>query len=177
MNSSTNSTKSRKINRLKPFLYTKWYFFVTICTENKYKYFGNKSVGEDTILPNKINLNIYGQIIEEYRLQIPKIYQNVSLMDYIIMPNHIHGIVVIDDIIHSNKAINNRPYKNNNLSIIIKWFKQSSSKKLHEIGLTNFKRQRSFYDHIIRNDQDFQRIIEYIIDNPYKRENDEYYIT
>ncbi|HRX63913.1 MAG TPA: hypothetical protein P5060_02305 [Candidatus Absconditabacterales bacterium] len=45
------------------------------------------------------------------------------------------------------------------------------------MGLKNFQRQKSFYDHIIRNEEDMNRIIEYIQLNPYKRENDEYYIN
>lgn len=86
------------------------------------------------------------------------------------MPNHIHWVISID----ANEAIDNRPY--GELSSIIKWFKRATSKRLHEIWLTNFKRQRSFYDHVIRNEEDFQRIQEYIELNPYKRENDEYYL-
>lgn len=85
------------------------------------------------------------------------------------MPNHVHWVISID----VNEAIDNRPY--GTLSTIIKWFKRATSKRLHEIWLTDFKRQKSFYDHVIRNEKDLLRIQEYIELNPYKRKNDEYY--
>jgi REP element-mobilizing transposase RayT len=155
----------RKKNRLWSWLYSKWYFFVTICVQNKQSYFWDADVGADNI-----RLNVYWKIIEEYRYNISSIHKNVILESFVVMPNHIHGIISID----ANEAIDNRPY--GELSKIIKWFKRASSKRLHEIWLTDFKRQRSFYDHVIRNEKDLQRIQEYIELNPYKRENDEYYL-
>jgi len=89
---------------------------------------------------------------------------------FVIMPNHIHTIFSIE----KNKAIDNRPY--GMLSKVIKWFKQISTKQLHLSWLPYFKRQRSFYDHVIHNEADLERIQEYIELNPYKRENDEYYL-
>jgi len=88
------------------------------------------------------------------------------------MPNHIHAIIFIDE--GKNEAIDNRPY--GQLSKIIKWFKQVTTKQLHQASLENFKWQKSFYDHVIRNEKDLLRIQEYIELNPYKRKNDEYYI-
>lgn len=155
----------RKKNRLWSWLYNRWYFFVTLCVQNKQSYFWDIDVGADII-----RLNIYWKIIEECRHNISSIYENVNLESFIVMPNHIHWVISID----ANEAIDNRPY--GELSSIIKWFKRATSKRLHEIWLTNFKRQRSFYDHVIRNEEDFQRIQEYIELNPYKRENDEYYL-
>lgn len=87
------------------------------------------------------------------------------------MPNHIHAIIFIDEEI--DKAIDNRPY--GQLSKIIKWFKQITTKQLHEAWLEKFQWQKSFYDHVIRNEKDLLRIQEYIGLNPYKRKNDEYY--
>jgi len=115
----------RKKNRLEKRFYNSGYFFVTICTKDRIPYF----VGANTIrqnngvpntirqnndVPNTIRLNEYGKIIENIRLQIPSIHKNVILDEYIIMPNHIHGIILIDDA----QAINNRPY--GTLSQIIK---------------------------------------------------------
>ncbi len=145
-------------------LYNKWYFFVTLCVQNKQVYFWDIDVGADTI-----RLNMYWKIIEKYRYDISSVYENVSLEGFVVIPNHIHWIISID----ANEAINNRPY--GELSTIIKWFKRITSKRLHKMWLTDFKRQKSFYDHVIRNEQDFQRIQEYIELNPYKWKNDEYY--
>ena len=154
----------RKKNRLWMWLYNKWYFFVTLCVQNKQVYFWDIDVGADTI-----RLNMYWKIIEKYRYDISSVYENVSLEGFVVIPNHIHWIISID----ANEAINNRPY--GELSTIIEWFKRITSKRLHKMWLTDFKRQKSFYDHVIRNEQDFQRIQEYIELNPYKWKNDEYY--
>lgn len=162
----------RKKNRLEKKIYNSGYFFVTICTKDRIQYFGvganiirpNNEIDANNILPNK-----YGKTIENIRLQIPSIYENVTLDEYIVMPNHIHGIIMIDDV----QAINNRPY--GTLSQIIKWFKQISSKQLHQSWLKEFQRQKSFHDHIIRNEEELNRIREYIKNNSENRRNDEHY--
>ncbi|MFA7717886.1 MAG: transposase [Candidatus Absconditabacterales bacterium] len=158
-------TPSRKKNRLEKWLYNDGGFFVTICTKNRFWYFGDKDVGADTI-----RLTTYGKIVEQCLLNISSIYGDVVLADYVIMPNHIHGILFMDQ---GQKAIDNRPY--GMMSKIIKGFKRAATKQLHESGLTDFQWQKSFYDHVIRDPKDMERIQEYIWLNPYERENDEYY--
>lgn len=173
--------KKRRHNRLDTWLYNEWAFFVTICTQDKFCHFGSKDVGADTIrlseyLWNKdvgadiIRLSRCGEIVKQYRCNIPKIYDKVSLADFVIMPNHIHGILYIDG---GPKAFTKRPY--GYLSKVIKWFKWAAQKALHENWFTDFQRQRSFYDHIIRDEEDMQNHQQYIELNPYARENDEYY--
>lgn len=152
----------RKKNRLEKWLYNAWWFFVTICTQDKISYFSDIDIGADSIL-----LNGYWKIIESCRLNISSIYKKIKLWKFIIMSNHIHAIVFIDN--ETNKVIDNRPY--GILSKIIKWFKQTTSKQLHESWLKTLKRQKYFYDHVIRNEKDLQRIQEYIQLNPYKRKN------
>lgn len=173
--------KHRRQNRLGKWLYNEWAFFVTICTQEKFCYFGSKDVGADIIRLSEcswnkdvgadtIRLSRCGEIVKKYWLDIPKIYDGVSVADFVIMPNHIHGVLYIDG---GPKAFTKRPY--GYLSKVIKWFKWAAQKALHEAWFTDFHRQRSFYDHIIRNEEDMQRIQEYIELNPYARENDEYY--
>ena len=163
----------RKKNRLEKFLYCNWYFFITINSHNSIKYFWE-------IINNEIILNKYWKIIQECWLWLSKQYNYVTLDEYIIMPNHFHGIVMIDnDKNISNTVRNGRDrslQKTKWLSSIIGAFKTISSKQLHQSWLIDFARQKSFYDHIIRNQQDFERIQEYIQNNPYKRQNDEYHI-
>lgn len=113
-------------------------------------------------------LNKYWVIVENGLLNIPFIYKGIMLGECIIMPSHIHAIYIDEE---TNKAIINRPY--GLLSNVSKWCKQRISKQLHELWLTECKRQRSFYDHVIRNEQDFVRIQEYIQINPYKQKNNE----
>ena len=171
-----DNLKNRKKNRLDSFHYNEWYFFVTINVQDHKKVFG-EVVGEEMVL------NKYGEIVEKYWININKVYSNVSIGSFIIMPNHLHGILIIDDLVvgediifpnkYKIKAINNRPH--NQLANIIKWFKQITNKEIKKSWLLSFQRQKSFYDHIIRNENDMSRIIEYIELNPYAWENDEYY--
>ncbi len=165
--------KVRKKNRLEKFLYSNWYFFVTINSQNHIKYFWE-------VINDEMVLNEYWNIVQGCRLDLVNHYANIILDEYIIMPNHFHGIVIIDNDKNITTVGNGfKPFLTKNrqhwLSEIIRWFKTFSSLKLHQSWLTNFSRQKSFYDHIIRNEQDLQRIQEYILNNPYKRKNDEYY--
>jgi len=82
--------KNRKPNRLKNYDYSRsGYYFVTICTYRRECYFGK-------ILEGKMVLNKYGGIINEQWLWLDEQYQYVKLDEYCIMPNHLHGILIID---------------------------------------------------------------------------------
>ena len=89
------------------------------------------------------------------------------------MPNHIHVIIDIDSV----GDVRERPLrpKRKSLWSLIWAFKTVSTKRIHETWFVEFNRQRSFYDHVIRNEEDLKRVQEYIENNPYKRKNDEYY--
>ncbi|MFH1837883.1 MAG: transposase [Candidatus Kuenenbacteria bacterium] len=135
-----------------------WYF-VTICTQNYYNFFGE-------ILNNKIILNKYGQIVNNSWFDLPNHYKNCILDEFIVMPNHIHGIVIIK---------NNNSIENNitGLSEIIRGFKTFSSREINKQKQNiMFHWQKSFYDHIIRNEKSLNKIREYIINNPLKWESD-----
>jgi len=165
-----SSFPSRKKNRLEMFLYKEWYFFVTINVYHHECVFG-KVIGEE------MKLNTYGKIAEECWHDLPNHYPNCGLADFVIMPNHMHGIIMIEKT--DGKIIRNCfkpfPTTSHNLSEIIRWFKTFSSRKMHESWLKSFKRQKSFYDHVVRNDKDLLRIQEYIELNPYAWKNDEYH--
>ena len=110
--------------------------------------------------------NIVKKIWEE----IPEHYPDVKLDDFQIMPNHIHGIIIIDNIKRNNVGDENfRPlqYKTN-LSNVIKGFKIGVTKWCKGNNYINFKWQRSFYDRIIRTDQELYNIRKYIKQNPLK---------
>ena len=158
--------RNRKPNRLKNYDYSSsGYYFVTICTKNRQEYFGN-------IIDNKMILNKYGKIIENCYLDLTNHYSNCLLDEYIIMPNHIHAIIVIKN---TNQPVGNglKPFPTKySLSEIIRGFKTFSSRKIHELGLNSFKWQKSFYDHIIRNEYSLFRIREYIRNNPINWEED-----
>jgi REP element-mobilizing transposase RayT len=159
--------RQRKPNRLKNFNYSSsGYYFVTMCTKNRQEYFGN-------IINNKMILNEYGKITEHYWLEIPKHFNNVKLDEFIVMPNHVHGIIVIKNIFNPvgnrhacslQNAICRR--QNQLLSNIINLYKSTTSKFIHRSGINSFRWQKSFYDHIIRNEYSLFGILQYIRDNP-----------
>jgi putative transposase len=141
--------------------------------KNRTKWFGD-------VINEKMVLNPYGKIAQKRWLWLARQYDYVKLDEFIIMPNHMHGIVVIEnDIICKDNrrdnprivpTIYNRRY--NLLSKSVNTFKTTSSKLIHLTGLKEFIWQRSFYDHIIRDEESLGSIREYIINNPMKWELD-----
>jgi len=155
----------RKHNRLSKYDYSQnGYYFVTICTRNKQEYFGKIENG-------KMVLNKYGTIVAIYWEGIPKHYQGVTLDEWRIMPNHIHGIIVISNTVGTEHC--SVPTKCVSLSQIIKSFKDASIKQIRsEFGDICFSWQRSFYDHVIRSEKELMEIREYINNNPKQWELD-----
>ncbi|MFH1288006.1 MAG: transposase [bacterium] len=162
----------RKQNRLKEYDYsTPGYYFVTICANDKIEQFG-------LITENKMTLNTLGVIVKNTWLEIPAHFNNIVLGQYIIMPNHIHGIIIINNPVGNGHArsVNNHT-KNNNLSVIVGSFKSAVTKRINQLNNTTpFKWQKSFHDHIIRIDQSLNKIQEYIIYNPVNWDMDEHNI-
>jgi putative transposase len=160
--------KSRKPNRLKKYDYAiNGYYYVTICTCDRQEIFGKV---ENT----EMIINQYGEIAKNTWLQVPKHFKNIELDEFIIMPNHIHGIIIINNPVGTGHALSSmKNIKNNNLSVIIGSFKSAASKQINQLNNINFKWQRSFYDHIIRTTHSLQNIREYIINNPKTWSSDE----
>lgn len=164
--------RQRKLNRLRNFDYSSsgWYF-VTICTKNRVEYFGN-------IVNGKMILNDCGKIVSNAWFDLPNHYSNCLLDEFVIMPNHIHGIIIIKNVGAIFKSpqitgeMNFAPtnYKPS-LSQIMKWFKSISTIKIRTINHI-FRWQKSFYDHIIRNEKSLCAIRRYIRNNPLNWEKD-----
>lgn len=165
-----NTPKKRKQIRLKEYDYsTPGYYFITICTQNRKEILSkilinskneHYSVGANCVRP-QIQLSNIGKILNEEISKIPNIYENVTLDEYVIMPNHIHIIIGINY---------RRTQFAPTISQIIKQYKGSITKKL---GYSIW--QKSFYEHIIRNEKEYYKIIEYIRNNPIQWEEDEYF--
>ena len=163
----------RKKNRLEDYDYSQeGYYFVTICTKNREECFGKIDNG-------KIILNRIGNIVKERWLWLSEQYQYVKLDEYIIMPNHLHGIVIIDSsnivktVVGTGLDLSlQQKTKTLSLSNLIGAFKTTSSISIHESGFNDFQWQRSFYDHIIRNEKSLFNIQKYIQENPAKWELD-----
>ncbi len=146
------------------------YYFVTICTHRREQLFGH-------IDNNDMVLNGYGEIVLRTWNDLPKHYQNAQLDEFIIMPNHIHGIVIlIDDGVGA--GLKPAPTgKRHGLPEIIRGLKTFSARRINEVrdmaGSPVW--QRNYHEHIIRNDADLNRIREYIRNNPYNWKDDKNY--
>ena len=154
--------RQRKDIRLKNYNYSSaGRYFITICVKDKHEMLG-KIVGANCVRPC---LSEIGNIVECEILKLSKIYEAVSVDKYVIMPNHIHMILVINNNIHGRTQF--AP----TISQIIKQFKGSITK---QIGYSIW--QKSFHDHIIRNEAEYQKIRKYIETNPLKWEEDIYFV-
>ncbi|MCI0453895.1 MAG: transposase [Candidatus Dadabacteria bacterium] len=119
-------------------------------------------------------LNQYGEIAERYWKEIPNYYKNVEIDEFIIMPSHIHGIIILTGDYNGGIVGTEHcsvPTEKNYglLSKIIKSFKNAVTKRVHDqFQDYGFQWQRSFYDHIIRDEISSNNIREYIVNNPLK---------
>ncbi len=120
--------------------------------------------------------NNYGQIVEKQWHWLGKQYPYIVLHAFVVMPNHIHGIIEINRsvVVGTGRDLSLRP-KIKSLSELMGAYKTAVSKQIHLIGFPEFVWQRSFHDHIIRNEQSYQNIINYILNNPSKWEEDDLY--
>lgn len=142
-------------------------YFITICTKERKHLFWKEEtdVGANCVRPLEYQLSTAGTIADEEIKGINNIYgSNIRIEKYVIMPNHIHMIIVIDSF--SDGRTQFAP----TVSRIIKQFKGVITKKIGESIW-----QRSFYDHIIRNENEYIQIWDYIDTNPIKWADDEYY--
>ena len=149
---------NRKDPRLKGYDYsTTGAYFLTICTQHR-KNILSTIVGEGSPLPQ---LSRYGKIADKWINKIPEKYQEISLDNYVIMPNHIH---ILLSIIKEDGRGNPSP----TVYAAIGWLKYHITKEINQargtVGQKIF--QRSFFDHIVRNRNDYNEIYKYIFENP-----------
>ncbi len=169
-------------------------YFVTICTKNRVPYFGK-------IRNDVMNLSDEGKFAEECWLQIPNHFSFIILHAFVVMPNHVHGILVIDhkngnnavETLHCNVStgidnkIDNDDSNNEknkfmasispkpgSISTIIRSYKSAVSKQAHDIN-PDFGWQSRFHDHIIRNEESFIRIQHYILNNVKNWKEDKFF--
>ena len=147
----------RKINRLADYDYNQnGAYFITICTQDR-KPILSQLVGDGSTVPKTAGL-----IAEKTIMQITEKYPSVSVEKHVIMPDHIHILLRID-----NGTGNPSPTLGN----IIGWYKYQVTKEVNRQNYTAGEKlfQRSYYDHVIRNQQDYNAVWEYIEQNPRKR--------
>ena len=131
-------------------------YFITVCTANREKIFWN-SVGADIIRPQDLPLSTAGKIAEQGILQMTEHYENVVVDMYCIMPDHIHMILRMESVMDGR--IISAPTVSTVVGSMKRWVSRQVGKPIW---------QKSFYDHGIRNQQDYDEIWEYIENNPLK---------
>ncbi len=140
-------------------------YYVTICTRSRRLLFGNVSNG-------RMQLTRTGMIANECWKEIPKHFPDVMVDAFVVMPNHIHGIVVISRDTACRVSTVERFGKPvaNSLPTIIRSYKSAVTKKVNELWRTQGSSvwQGNYYEHIIRDEEDLDEIREYIINNPLK---------
>ena len=149
---------SRKKNRLAPFDYnSRETYFITICTKDKKCILGTVCREQEGD-PAAVRLSETGKIVRKYIESAGK-SDGITIEKYVIMPNHIHLLVFVQNELLVKKDFENKQHKA--IPTMVGAIKRLTNR---EIGENIF--QRSFYDHIIRNDRDYEKIWDYIEGNP-----------
>lgn len=166
---SNNLYPKRKPTRLKNYDYSSpGAYFITICTHNREKLL-SEIVGEGSPLPPV--LTECGKLVDETVRQIEVNYSTIKVVNYIIMPNHIHLLLIISE-------PDGRRNASPTIDRVIGWLKYHITGKINtHLSTPGQKRfQRSFHDHIIRDDNDFQKIWSYIEYNHLKWSDDCFFV-
>jgi REP element-mobilizing transposase RayT len=179
----------RKSIRLKGYDYSKnGIYFITICTHNRENLFGE-------IIDGKMIINDAGKMVEKEILKTNEIRENIKIEEYIIMPNHIHFVIEIVGAmplerpnITSNNEHNNKTkteekifhqgsntMQSNTIGSIVNHIKSKVTKWCRQNSNIDNAWQRNYYENIIRNEEIYQRVSEYIKNNPQNWTDDKYY--
>jgi len=182
--------RERKRNRMLGFDYsTEAVYFLTSCCQDRICHFG-------AVENNQMILNTFGKIAAQQIQWLPQQYPYLVLHNYVVMPNHVHVLLEINtaNIFGNDNVGNGRdhslhynsqqhfqqhfqqqpkiPIKIKSISELMGAFKTTSSKLIHLAGNQEFKWQKSFYDHIIKNNKSYDNIYNYISNNPINWQND-----
>jgi len=149
----------RRSIRLKDYDYSQpGAYFVTITTYRRIFLFGE--IKDQTML-----LTLYGKTVQSCWEQIPDYYSDVLLDSFIVMPNHVHGIIIINNSVGA--GLKPAPTKRHAFSEIVRAFKTFSARRINKIrespGVPVW--QRNYYEHIIRDEKELSTIREYIESN------------
>ena len=142
-------------------------YFITICTHGRACLFGEVAGGD-------MQLTQYGRIVQDEWSRTTVIRDHVTLDTFTVMPNHVHGIIIIGGQFadpgvgaHGCAPLCRGP---KSLGSIVAGFKSAATKRINEIrsmpGTPVW--QRNYYEHVIRSDADLDRVRRYIVDNPAK---------
>lgn len=148
---------NRKKLRLEGFDYgSEALYFITSCIKGRHHYFGEVRKGQ-------MALNKYGEVANNQWKWLFEQYEYIKSHAFIVMPNHVHGVI---EIIHKGEN------KIKPLPQLIGAYKTTVSKRIHLLGLTDFAWQKSYHDHIIRDNRAYHNIVNYIETNPASWDSD-----
>ena len=131
-------------------------YFLTICTEHRRNLLSTVVGGDDLGAPKEIKLKPYGKIVEKYILSMEKAYDTIKIENYIIMPNHIHLLILIDTY---GLPRSSAPTISNVVTAFKKFVNRDCKRNIW---------QRGYIDHIIRNQADYENHWNYIEYNAMK---------
>lgn len=156
--------KQRKHPRLHDYNYAEnGGYFVTFCTKNREHLLSYIRVGPDALIGPLLELTPYGQLVEDAIAGAVDAYPNVDIPEYVIMPNHVHLVVTINGPMRASGPT---------LGMIVRSIKTRVSRAC---GRPVW--QEKYYDHIIRNHDDYLQICAYIQNNPARWAEDEYWVS
>jgi putative transposase len=139
-------------------------YFVTICTKDRVPYFGDffESQTPDT---TTLKYTDVGEAAYNNWLTIPEFHPYVKLEDFVIMPDHIHGILFFNKLDKITWEVNKFGTQRNNLASVLRGYK-GSVKKYAIMNNIEFSWQPRYYDRVVRNEIEYNNIREYIFNNP-----------
>jgi REP element-mobilizing transposase RayT len=157
----------RRSIRLRDFDYSQsaWYF-VTICTHERQCLLGEVVDGQMTI-------NACGQIINDAWAELPAKFSTVKTHDFVVMPNHIHGVIELTQPVGAQFIA---PNKSPTLGQVVRAFKAKVTFMVNQVVAHKPFWQTNYYEHIIRDEAAYLKIADYIQTNPQRWVDDTYYV-
>ncbi|MCL2056290.1 MAG: transposase [Oscillospiraceae bacterium] len=143
-------------------------YFITICIEDRHEILGNV-VGDGVLDVPTVQLSKYGAVVEKRIKEISENYNHIQIQKYVIMPNHVHILMLV---LNNENGTSRTPSPTN---AVIPSFVSTFKRFVHkDCGFSLF--QRSYHDHIIRNENEYHKIWQYIDTNPMKWQDDYYFV-
>ena len=147
-----------------------WWYNITIVTKNHLCWFGD-------VVNNEVQHSPLGLIAQEFWRGIPQHHSHVELDDFIVMPNHVHGVMILLDKTEESvrrdvqlnvptRRLSPISPQKNSLSVVVRTYKAAVTTWARDNGHEGFAWLGRFHDHIVRNEADLTRIREYIRNNP-----------
>ena len=163
--------RNRRSMRLPEYDYSQsGVYFVTICTYRFSSFFGR-------IVSGKVQLNSLGRLVEEEWKRTAAVRPSVEVDLYVVMPNHVHGLLWISDNPADQVSNDSETILANSLGSIIAQFKSIVTKRSRRLAIAPNSPiwKRNYYDHIVRSERALERIRNYIIENPARWSEDRFY--